>query len=132
MKGSKAGTEIFTILFAFGEKYEKFNGLGFVSLFACLFVDKQTSFQNKQRVKGMQTLHGSNATQAPTLKGPANEMDFFIFIDAIRFGTGSLHNYLNLFNFDFEFAEIFVIEDPLPTINDVGSHMVCDLGGVKS
>jgi hypothetical protein len=56
MKGLKAGTEIFTILFAFRENYEKLNGLGFVSLFSCLFVDKQTSFQNKQSVQEKQTL----------------------------------------------------------------------------
>jgi hypothetical protein len=83
MKGLKAGTEIFTILFAFGEKYEKLNGLGFVSPFFRLFVDKNASFQNKQRVKGKQTQHGSNATKGPALKGPANEKDFLSKIDSL-------------------------------------------------
>ncbi len=102
MKGLKAGTEIFTILFAFGEKIWKVEWVGFCeSVF--LFICGQTDFFSKQTENTRkQTLHGSNVTKAPTLKGPANEMNFLnIFIDTIRFGTGPFHNYLNLFNFDF-------------------------------
>jgi hypothetical protein len=47
MKGLKAGTEICTILFAFGEKIQKVEWVGFCEP-VCLFICGQTFFFSKQ------------------------------------------------------------------------------------
>ncbi len=53
-----------------------------------------------------------------TLKGHGNEPDFRFFL--IRSHISPLHNLSSRSDFGFEFAEIFVIKNWLPAINDTG------------
>jgi hypothetical protein len=56
------------------------------------------------------------------LKGHANKTDF---LNINRFGIGPLHNCKSLFDFGFDFLEIFLIENRLRTIADAGSRQDC-------
>jgi hypothetical protein len=45
-------------------------------------------------------------------------MDFSIFSYKNRYGTGPFDDYCSPFDFEFEFAKIFIIEFRLPAINE--------------
>ena len=92
MKGLKAGTEIFRILFAFVEKIWKVERVGFcesVFLFICgqtFFFPKQTKSKRKANTTRLKCGKGTH------VKGTCQWDGFFDFFYIIRFGTNRLHN----------------------------------------